>query len=140
MAMRSRIKENITRQLVRKRLVHMLNDDINKMDELVREFTEIVREDIQIGQPFIEQPIRPPRKDPLLSSKNPRPMINRSRARIRWSREEIQTLVRFYHQDMSWMDIQSHFTDRTNMDCKDKWRNLIKKYHSEQEIYARFLK
>ncbi len=57
------------------------------------------------------------------------------RKRKIWNEDEDRILLVLKRNNIGWSDISRNLKERTGVDVKDRFRNLIKKYGSEDEIY-----
>ncbi len=64
------------------------------------------------------------------------------RQRVKWTDQEIENLVRGVKEcgEGHWKEIMAKYTfvNRSNIDLKDKWRNLTRRYHVE-ELFSRLV-
>jgi hypothetical protein len=133
-------KENILRAEARNYLVQRLEFDLSNIQELLEKLVGCIQEDLQQSSFTTITPQKQPRKDKL-----PPPATSRSyddkgqRKRFRWSEEEDMILIKnhksFAQVPQVWSKICGKLSNRTNVDCKDRWRTLIKKHKSQQVVY-----
>ena len=63
-----------------------------------------------------------------------------ARKRIKWTDKETVVLVSKHKEGLRWVDIQVFLPNRTALDCRDRWRNLKRKYEDNIEnIYKEWL-
>lgn len=60
------------------------------------------------------------------------------RKRKAWALHEDHILITGKRQGKTWVAILKDLDDRTNVDCKDRWRSLLNKHGSEEAIYEEF--
>ena len=128
-----------TRSLIgRNHIASILNTNFEMLDELVVSFVALVQDDIELVNPLriFNRPIK---KATVATSKRECFPSSGHRKRIKWTDEEDIILVSGHRNGKSWVDIsRTDLMERTNVDCKDRWRNLIKKFGSEEDIYRMF--
>ena len=56
-----------------------------------------------------------------------------SRRRVEWTTQEDEVLMEGVREGGSWVDIAKKLDDRSNVDCKDRHRNILKKRQREEE-------
>lgn len=102
-------------------LLSQIQDNYSNLDEIVSHFISIV-------SPAIHRDFylpKKPRKKRIIDDKNRVRMAETGvRVRKNWTVEEISILTEMRKKNAKWRDIAAKLPDRTNMDCKDKWRNL----------------
>lgn len=125
-----------TRYIVgRNHIASLLNSNFELLDELVESFVALVQDDIELVNPLriYNRPIKQAYV-PLST----RECIQSSghRKRIKWTEDEDRILASGHRTGKSWVEIaRNDLIERSNVDCKDRWRNLIKKFGSEEDIY-----
>jgi hypothetical protein len=130
------ITESNARMVVgRKKIASMLEADFTLLDELIEKLESFVEEDLRICTPI--RLLDRPKTVPVPST---RPIFIKSghRKRRLWNPEEDLILVSGIHSGTAYADIQHLLNDRSNVDCKDRWRNILKKYGTEDKIFKEF--
>jgi hypothetical protein len=133
------IHHNILRLQARKSLLEELELNMSNAQELVQKLLECIHEDLQLPRFHQVIPQKIPRK------KLPPPTTIRlnddmgQRKRQRWTPQEDRILIenhqQFAEMKLLWGMICGKLSNRTNVDCKDRWRNLMKKYKTTEAIY-----
>jgi hypothetical protein len=120
-------------------LYNVLQPDLSNLQELVDQLMNSIEEDLKKKR-FLKIEHHLARKDKL-----PPPTVRREldpkghRIRQRWNTEEDRILIQG-HQEHSkckrfWGKICILMLNRTHVDCKDRWRTLIKKHKSKETVY-----
>jgi hypothetical protein len=113
-----------------------LNQDFSQLGALVDEFLEsLILEDEKLKPP---RPTSPPskRREKRIAPAEGRTMMdNGRRKRVKWSDGEDRVLVLNKKNGASWATISTLLGLRSNVDCKDRWINLEKKFRSVDAIY-----
>jgi hypothetical protein len=118
-------------------LAGLLLEDFARLPSLVSHFVSLVEEDLKMINPLKMNKKRKPVE---------RIQCNREhfdgsghRVRIRWSTEEDSILVTMKKAENSWVLISKRIGNgRSNVDCKDRFRNLLTKFNSLVKLYDHF--
>jgi hypothetical protein len=135
-------KFNELAKAARKYLFDILEADLSNLQYLVNELIRGIEKKLK-NQAYLQ--IKPSAK----RNKLPPPTVQRElnekghRRRQNWSVEEDKILIRAYQEQEQehakhkqiWGKICVQLSCRTNIDCKDRWRVLMKKYKSTKAIY-----
>jgi hypothetical protein len=125
----------------RQYLMNKLDPDLSNLEELVLELIQGIQDELlnPIFRRFNSN--RKPRADKL-----PLPIVQREldqqghRKREKWSQEEDKILIEGYQKfadcKQVWGKICVQLLKRSNMDCKSRWKNLLKKHHTLEAIYG----
>ncbi|KAL6053991.1 hypothetical protein QOT17_017618, partial [Balamuthia mandrillaris] len=117
----------------RRHIASLLAGNLQLLDELLQAFLEPALPLLQNHSPLKQVPYKKRKNGPFqLQTSTPRTRIKTSNHRQRqpWSDEETKELIHLHlHKKASWVEIASTLPQqiRTNVDCKDKWRNLLLK-------------
>lgn len=131
--------ETITRMHVgRKHIASLLNSNFEALHGLVENFVSFVRSELDLSKPLrIHNYPKKTRVDDAVIVREKLP-ISGHRKRIPWTREEDQVLVQERMSGQSWVNISQLLEGRSNVDCKDRLRNLIKKFGDLDDVIASF--
>ena len=136
---KSSVERGVFSAIGRDYIANQLFKDFALMDQYVASFQKSVDTRLQMEDPFKKCKSR---EKPVIRVENPRPIFDQSqhRVRLKWTEEEIQTIVHAMKARKNWVEIAKMLTQnsRTNVDCKDKWRNMIKQYGSVEKIFEEF--
>jgi hypothetical protein len=125
----------------RQYLMNKLHSDLSNLEELVQELMQSIEDEL-LDPIFLRFYCnRKPRKDKL-----PPPTVQReldqqgNRKREKWSQEEDKILIEGHQKyadcKQVWGKICVQLLKRSNMDCKSRWKNLLKKHHTLEAIYG----
>jgi hypothetical protein len=127
-------------KLARKYLFSILEADLSNLQELVDVLLKGIEKELAQSDFLKIKPNHKTRKDKL-----PPPIIQRElnekghRVRLNWSAAEDKILIQGYQEynkdGKVWSKVCIQLLNRTHLDCKDRWRNLLKKHKSEKAIY-----
>lgn len=120
----------------RKHIASILHADFGKLKSLVKSFTSLVKDDWNLVNS-----IRLHRSNPAPKSvvKRSRHKDSGHRVRILWSPEEDKIVVNGKKAGNSWVSISARLvSERSNVDCKDRYRNLRKKFTSDEALFINF--
>jgi hypothetical protein len=138
----SKAKTNATFKVVKSKITNILHEDFSRLQRLVEEFLEpitdeLAEEDSNIT--FAPPYNRKKKYQKVRQVKITRDKVNQQRKRIPWTEEETNLLVKLVKgSTLTWIELQKHFNTRTNVDLKDKWRNLVKVYGSEKLVFQAY--
>jgi hypothetical protein len=127
-----------TRRVVaRRNIVRRLRDNFNLLEGLVEDFR-------QYAEPVLSlrRPVR--RRTPTLRPVHPldtaldrdRYLNTGHRRRISWSPAEDHILLHGLANRQSWLVISRQLELRTNTDCRDRWRTLMRRRRANQAAVA----
>ncbi|KAL6053045.1 hypothetical protein QOT17_018219 [Balamuthia mandrillaris] len=139
---------NVNKIVARRHIASLLSGNYDLLKELVDEFTAPVDKTLEEGSPIKQVATRKRRKDgsdlkQCIEAKRIKLQGSNHRSRLPWKEQETKRLVRLHLEEgASWIDIAQQLPEqrRTNVDCKDKWRNLLQKLGSVENIRAKYLK
>lgn len=116
--------ECCARMLVgRRHIIQLLQSNSIQIEELISEFEHSVQEEFTMVKPLIRNTIK--EKVPVIQIREV--FESGSRKRKTWTSDEDAILVSHKQRNSTWVDIAKLLMDRTNVDCKDRWRNLQKR-------------
>ncbi|KAL6040465.1 hypothetical protein QOT17_025379, partial [Balamuthia mandrillaris] len=124
----------------RRHIASLLAGNFQLLDELLEAFIEPALPHLQNHSPLKQVPYKKRKNGPFqLQTSTPRTRIKTSNHRQRqpWSDEETKELIHLrLHKKATWVEIASTLPQqlRTNVDCKDKWRNLMLKFKQRQDL------
>ncbi len=125
---RSALKWSLYQKLGRAYVVNELKNDFSKMDHYVALF-------LKFAEPILLDPTLPTpkarthtaKKDTVSRAKNPE---TGHRLRLPWGKDEDAVLVKGKRLKMKWVQICEGLLDRTNEDCRLRWR-VIEHLHRD---------
>lgn len=124
------VERNARSKVGREYFANALNEDFSRLSELVEEFVGYVRDDIDLVNPLRRNNY--PKRDSVSMN-----VLNQAkryttghRRRVPWTLDQDTALVRLKLKYSSqrptpWRKIAPKIALRTNVDCKDRWRNLM---------------
>lgn len=120
----------------RRHMAQMLNENYSLVHGLVNQFVSLVRAEIELEKPVRKCTRTRPVKPVESGIVRERSAQTGHRKRIPWTRDEDVVLVQEHHRGFSWKNISSLLADRTNVDCKDRYRNLVIKFGDVPDLLA----
>lgn len=65
--------------------------------------------------------------------------VRNGRIRVAWSENEDLVLTQGKKDNQTWVEISHRLCLRSNVDCKDRWRNLLRKYGTPGNTFKAIL-
>lgn len=130
-----------TRAMIgRQHIASILRSDFDKLSDLSSLFIALVHDDLNMINPLkLYKRKRTLDQKPCLLSRATYEESSH-RKRLKWSVEEDKLLVKGKQGNLSFVSISEQMMGiRSNIDCKDRWRNLLKKHLKDQDkLFATF--
>jgi Myb-like DNA-binding domain len=135
---RKPIHYNKQRKMGREHLLQILETDLSNVQNLVDELIQGIEEELA-NPNFSQIGTYKTRKDKLPPAAPRDHDASGQRKRQRWNSEEDKILIQEHQihvgEKRIWGIICQKVKNRTNIDCKDRWRNLMKKHQTEKTVY-----
>lgn len=136
---RSSIKKNAINYVGRKYIINLLSKSFDQLDNIVERFTLPVMNDFEaISQWAKNSPDSKISKIDIKTLTRERVGVRLHRKRIPWKITEDMILLNELKKGKSWIQISPKLEERTNTDCKDRYRVLLRKYKNEENIFLHY--
>jgi hypothetical protein len=127
----------------RRHIQRLLTDDYSRLAGLVHTFllsTGYRLEHVPEGRPPRRRRPRPVPDAAAVAAQVIRERMPHSghRRRMRWTRSEDRILVSGRSRGEAWLVISRRLEHRDNVDCKDRWRTLLRNHGDEAAIFRHF--
>ena len=118
------VESQARKKVGRQDIARRLHADYTQLDSIADDFISLVSNEMQ--RTVMRREVR--RRESLPKTSN-RDLIPRTghRKRVKWTQEEEDTLIRLREEGKTWVQVAAQLPNRTNVDCKDKMVNLLKK-------------
>ena len=132
---RSATEADVRERVGRNKIVELLHSNFEALATVVEEFTSFVENKVVLEVPLVQY-----KKKVRVATIAVRETFNNGhRKRKFWTENEDLILATGKADKKSWVAMAEALPDRTNVDCKDRWRVLVKKHGSDEAAIAHIL-
>lgn len=121
------IEKRVRFSVGRKHVAKILHDDFTQCDMMVRKVVDNIMTDI-LGDYMIK--FTGKRRSAIVDDGRERYESNNHRKRIKWTEDEDRILLNGVSKRETFTEISKKLPLRTNMDCRDRLRNINKQKHN----------